>query len=83
MDYDSCLSWISKMQSDGRVVCDMLPFVDDKRVRGPDEDLTWQASHKLASTQSYLGIQDAARKARLCTVGFTKKKDIIQIRIPT
>ncbi len=64
-DYDPCLSWISKMRSDGRVACDILSFVDDERVVGPDEDLTWQASHKLASTQSYLGMQDAARKARL------------------
>ena len=31
---------------------------------GPDEELTWQASHALASKQSYLGIQDAGRKAR-------------------
>jgi hypothetical protein len=38
--------------------------VDDKRVTGADEDLAWQASHTLASKQSYLGIQDAARKAR-------------------
>ena len=66
-DYDPCLSWISKMRSDGRVACDILSFVDDERVVGPDEDLTWQASHKLASTQSYLGMQDAARKARLCS----------------
>ena len=66
-DYDPCLSWISKMRADGRVACDILPFDDDKRVGGPDEDLTWQASHKLASKQSYLGMQDAARKARLCS----------------
>ena len=66
-DYDPCLSWISKMRLDRRVSCDMLPFVDDERVGGPDEDLTWQASHKLASTQSYLGMQDAARKTRLCS----------------
>jgi hypothetical protein len=38
------------MRADGRVSCDILEFVDDKRICGPDEDLTWQASHKLAST---------------------------------
>ena len=42
----------------------MFTFVDDKHVTGPDEELTWQASHILASKQSYLGIQDAGRKAR-------------------
>ena len=66
-DYDPCTSWISKIRGDGRVACDILSFVDDERVVGPDGDLTWQASHKLASTQSYLGMQDAGRKARLCS----------------
>jgi hypothetical protein len=65
--YDPCLSWISKMRSDGRVACDIFAFVDDKRVTGPDKDLTWQASHVLAAKQSYLGIQDVGRKARPCT----------------
>ncbi len=52
-------------------MCDLFSFVDDERVVGPSEELTWQASHVLASKQSYLGIQDAARKARPCsqTVG--------------
>ena len=45
----------------------MFTFVDDERVTGPDKELTWQASHRLASTQSYLGIQDASRKARPCS----------------
>ena len=66
-DYDPCLPWTSKVRADGRIACDVSSFVDDERVGGPDEDLTWQASHKLASTQSYLGMQDAARKARLCS----------------
>ena len=55
------------MRSDRCVACDILPFVDHARIGGPDEDLTWQASHKLESTQSYLGMQDAARKARVCS----------------
>jgi hypothetical protein len=63
--YDPCVSWISKLRADGRVACNLFTFVDDKRVTaGPDEDLTWQASHTLASKQSYLGIQNAAGKAR-------------------
>jgi len=41
--------------------------VDDERVVGPSEELTWQVSHMLASKQSYLGIQDAARKAHPCS----------------
>ena len=66
-EYDPCNSWISKMRADGRVACELLSFVDDERVTGSDEELTWQASHTLASKQSYLGIQDAARKARPCS----------------
>jgi hypothetical protein len=41
--------------------------MDDERVTGPDADLTWQASHVLASTQAYFGIQDAGRKVRPCS----------------
>ncbi len=46
------------------MACDFFTFVDDERVNGPDEELTWHASHVLGSKQSYLGIQDAGRKAR-------------------
>jgi hypothetical protein len=63
-EYDPCLSRISKIQADGCVACDCFTFVDDERVNGPDKDLTWQASHTLAAKQSYLGLQDASRKAR-------------------
>ena len=66
-DYDPCVSWITKRRKDGRIACDVFTFVDDERVTGPNEELTWQASHVLALTQSYLGIQDAARKARPCS----------------
>jgi hypothetical protein len=43
----------------------LFTFVDNERVTGPNKELTWQASHILASKQSYLvGIQDAGRKAQ-------------------
>ena len=48
------------------MACNVFMLVDDERVVGPTEELTWQASHVLASKQSYLGIQDASRKARPC-----------------
>jgi hypothetical protein len=63
-EYDPCTSWLSKVRADGWVACDIFAFVDDERVTGPDEDLAWQASHVLVSKQSYLGVQDAGRKAR-------------------
>jgi hypothetical protein len=52
---------------DGRKACDIFTFVDDKQVTGPDEELVWQASCISASKQSYLGIQDATRKAKPCS----------------
>jgi hypothetical protein len=66
-DYDPCTSWLTKIWADGRVACEIFAFVDDERITGPDKDLAWQASHVLASKQSYLGIQDAGRKARPCS----------------
>ncbi len=41
-DYDPCVTWISKRREDGRIAYDVFTFVDDERVVGPDEDLTWQ-----------------------------------------
>ncbi len=65
--YDPHFSWIVKRRKDGRIACDLFTFVDDERVVGPTEELTWQASHVLASKQSYFGIKDLARKARPCS----------------
>jgi len=66
-DYDPRVSWISKIRKDGRVAADLFTFVDDERVTGPDEDVTWKAGHRLGYIQSYLGIQNAVRKLRECT----------------
>lgn len=46
---------------------ELFTFIDDERVLGASEELTWQASHRLASIQAYLGIQDAARKVGPCS----------------
>jgi hypothetical protein len=66
-EYDPCTLWITKVHADGRVACNIFSFVDDERVTRLDEELTWQASHVLASKQSYLGIQDAGQKACPCS----------------
>ena len=65
--YDPTRSWIMKFRSDGLSACDFFTFVDDERIKGPTEDLTWRAAHTMAAKQAYLGIQDAARKADKCT----------------
>ena len=67
VSYDSRMSWINKMRQDGLIACDIFTFVDDERIVGPTQELTWQASHKLASIQAYLGEQDSPRKARPCS----------------
>eukprot|EP00956_Cyclotella_meneghiniana_P014413 scaffold21564_cov22-Cyclotella_meneghiniana.AAC.3 len=65
--YDPTRSWIMKLRADGMSACEFFTFVDDERVKGPTEELTWQAAHTMAAKQAYLGIQDAARKADVCT----------------
>lgn len=66
IDYDPSISWIRKVREDLLAACELFTFVDDERVKGATRELTWQASHRLAAIQSYLGIQDAARKVGLC-----------------
>eukprot|EP00985_Skeletonema_marinoi_P010946 scaffold5151_cov168-Skeletonema_marinoi.AAC.1 len=66
-DYDPGKSWIAKIRKDGRLAADLFTFVEDERVMGPDEDITWKAGHRLGYIQAYLGIQNAARKLRACT----------------
>jgi hypothetical protein len=60
--YDPCRPWLAKTRAEGRIACDLFTCVDDERVTGPEEELTWQVSHVLASKQSYLGIQDAGTR---------------------
>ena len=66
-DYDPRLSWISKMRKDGLIACDLFTFVDDERPSGATEELCWQAGHRLGYIQTYLGVQDSARKLRPCS----------------
>eukprot|EP00956_Cyclotella_meneghiniana_P026478 scaffold57383_cov35-Cyclotella_meneghiniana.AAC.2 len=65
--YDPTTSWIAKVREDGLVACELFTFVDDERVTGATEELTWLAAHVMTAKQAYLGIQDAARKAGECS----------------
>ena len=49
------------------IACDCKFFCDDFRITGPNELLTKQATHRLETTMSYLGVQDATRKRRKVT----------------
>jgi hypothetical protein len=66
-NYDPSLSWISTRREDGQISCGVFTFVDNKWMVSPTMELTWQASHAIASKLSYLGIQDAAAKACPCS----------------
>ena len=65
-NFDPTFSWVVKLREDGNIACDVFTFMDDERVVGPTRELTWQASHRLACIQAYVGVQDAARKVRPC-----------------
>eukprot|EP00804_Cyclotella_cryptica_P022761 CCRYP_004987-RA/>CCRYP_004987-RA protein AED:0.44 eAED:0.44 QI:0/-1/0/1/-1/1/1/0/204 len=65
--YDPTTSWIAKVGEDSLVACELFTFVDDERITGATEELTWLATHVMAAKQTYLGIQDAARKADECS----------------
>ena len=65
-DYDPSVSWISKIRADDMMACVLFTFVDDERIVGATKELAWQASHRRMQIQSYIGIQDAARKVGLC-----------------
>ena len=49
------------------IACECKFFCDDFRIVGPNESLTKAATHRLETTMSYLGIQDATRKRRRVT----------------
>jgi hypothetical protein len=64
-NYDPTVSWITRIRLDGLIASILLTFVDDERLAGATRELVWQASHRLAQIQAYLGIQDATRKVGL------------------
>ena len=40
--YNPCQPWMAKTRANGRIACNVFTFlVDDKRVTGPDKELTW------------------------------------------
>ena len=67
-DYNPSLPRVCKWnETDSVIAADCKFFCDDFRVIGPTKDTTKAATHRLESTMSYLGIQDATRKRRAIT----------------
>jgi hypothetical protein len=64
-DYDPTMPRLYKWNAMGKVIAmDIKWFMDDLRGIGANEELIQKGIHKLESTMSYLGIQDATRKRR-------------------
>ena len=67
-NYDPGMPWVYKWNNmASTIACDCKFFCDDFRITGPNEMLTKRATHRLETTMSYLGIQDATRKRRKVT----------------
>ena len=67
-DYDPGMPRVYKWNTvASAIACDCKFFCDDSRIVGPNEKLTKLATHRLKTTMSYLGIQDATRKRRKVT----------------
>jgi hypothetical protein len=63
-DYRPSDPWVSKRREDSRIAADIHTYVDDNRETAPTEELAWLASSQVAKMNSWLGLQDAARKRR-------------------
>ena len=63
-DYTPSLPWISLLDLAEQLATLLAIYVDDERIHANSEKAALQAAHQVASRESYLGIQDAARKRR-------------------
>ena len=62
--YVPSMAWFSLIDREGNLSSILVIYVDDERVQASTENKAWLASHQVAARESYLGIQDAARKRR-------------------
>jgi hypothetical protein len=63
-NYDPSSPWFSLIDRYGLLAAILAIYVDDERINAGTEDKAWKASHQVSTRESYLGIQDAARKRR-------------------
>ncbi|KAL7567672.1 hypothetical protein ACA910_012011 [Epithemia clementina (nom. ined.)] len=62
--YDPSLAWVRQVRIDGQLAADVHPYVDDLRETAATEAEAWDAASRMAKTDSYYGLQDAAQKRR-------------------
>ena len=63
-EYDPTQHWYQTLDYDGNLAAMLAIFVDDERIHHSTEEGAWKAARQVATRESYLGIQDAARKRR-------------------
>ncbi len=56
------LPWVMKLRKDGHLVAEIFVYVDDGRMTGHSQDLTWRTARAYGLGCSRRGIQDASRK---------------------
>ena len=54
--------WFYLVRGDGIMSSILAAYVDDQRIHAPSEEDVYLAARQVVSRESYLGIQDAARK---------------------
>ena len=62
--YKPSLPWFYVLRKDQHMATSLVIYVDDQRIHAPTQELAYLAARQVASRESYLGIQDAARKRR-------------------
>ena len=63
--YNPGMPWVYKKRKlDNMIAADRVIFVDDVRTAGNGPEEAWQATRRVGSTLSYLGLQETPRKRR-------------------
>jgi hypothetical protein len=60
--YRADLPWVFKLRWDGKLGVKVFVYVEDGRVIGLTELLTWMAAHRYGSGCTRRGVQDASQK---------------------
>ena len=63
-EYDPSKPWFYSINKDDNMASVLAIYVDDERIHSSTEEGAWEAAHLVSTRESYLGIQDAARKRR-------------------
>ena len=64
IEYTPGRPWFAVIAHDGSMASALAIYVDDERIHASSCDKAHQCARQVASRESYLGIQDAARKRR-------------------